>query len=225
MKLFFVLLIFPLIGFSQSLETVIQKGHELAVVCVAVSSDSNYVATGSKDKSIKLWERTTGREVRTLLGHEATVTSVEFTADGKFLLSGGNDKAIRLWDVATGKEIFTIVTNDIVTDVAIDPKMKFFIVAGYGSSGYGDSATVYDFNSKKVIRKIHTAADEGLGSGVDVAISPNGKWVGFGEDNRIVNLYDASDWKKVKTFEFGEGYCGGVGHVLLSVPTARACTS
>ncbi|MDZ7649414.1 MAG: WD40 repeat domain-containing protein [Cytophagales bacterium] len=42
---------------SQSIETIIQKGHELAVLAVAVSPDSNYVATGSRDKSAKLWER------------------------------------------------------------------------------------------------------------------------------------------------------------------------
>ena len=62
MKLSFVLIFFPLLSFSQSLETIIQKGHELAVVAVAVSTDSNYVATGSRDKSAKLWEMSTGRE-------------------------------------------------------------------------------------------------------------------------------------------------------------------
>ncbi len=41
---------------SQStLETIIQKGHELAVVSIAISPDSNYAVTGSKDKSAKLW--------------------------------------------------------------------------------------------------------------------------------------------------------------------------
>ena len=221
MNLFFVLLIFPFLGISQSLETIIQKGHELAVVCVAVSNDSNYVATGSKDKSIKLWERSTGREIRSFLGHEATVTSIVFTADGKYLISGGNDRAIRIWDVPNGNEIYHIRTSDIVTDIAVDPKMKFFVVAGYGDSGYGDSATVYDLRSRKIIKKIPTSADKGLGSGVDLSISPNGSWVGFGEDNRIVNLYETSEWKKVKTFEFGEGYCGGCGTRVEFSPDSK----
>ena len=220
--MFFALLIFPLLGFSQSLETIIQKGHELAVVSVAVSPDSNYVATGSKDKSIKLWDRSTGREIRSFLGHEATVTSIEFTADGKYLISGGNDRAIRIWDVHSGNEVYHIATDDIVTDIAVDPKMKFFVVAGYGDSGYGDSATVYDLRSRKIMKKIPASADKGLGSGVDIAISPNGSWVGFGEDNRIVNLYDASDWKKVKTFEFGEGYCGSCGTRLAFSPDSKS---
>ncbi|HYI78711.1 MAG TPA: WD40 repeat domain-containing protein, partial [Chryseolinea sp.] len=41
----------PLLSMGQALETVVQKGHELAVVAVAISPDSNYVASGSKDKS------------------------------------------------------------------------------------------------------------------------------------------------------------------------------
>ncbi|HEX6892187.1 MAG TPA: caspase family protein [Chryseolinea sp.] len=218
----FAFTIFPLLVSSQSLETIIQKGHELAVVCVANSPDSNYLATGSRDKSVKIWERSTGREIRSLLGHEATVTSIEFTSDGKYLISGGNDKAIRIWEVLTGNEVDHIVTDEFVTEIAIDPKMNFFVVAGYDDSGYGDSATVYDLRSRKVIKKIPTSADKGLGSGVDVAISPNGKWVGFGEDNRVVNLYEASDWKKVNTFTFEEGYCGGCGTRLAFSPDSKS---
>src|SRR5688572_14329133 len=73
-----------------------------------------------------------------------------------------------------------------------------------------------------MIVKIPTSADKGLGSGVDVAISPNGKFVGFGEDNRVVNLYDASDWKKIKTFAFEEGFCGGCGTRLTFSPDSKS---
>ncbi len=221
MRLIFAFLFCPLLLFSQSLETVIQKGHELAVVTLAISPDSNYVATGSKDKSAKLWEVGTGREVRSFLGHEATVTSLEFTSDGKFLITGSNDKSIRIWDVVTGKEIYTITTSDIVTDLAIDPHLKFFVVAGYGNSGYGDSVTVYDLMSKKQIKKISASADKGLGSGVDVAISPDGKLLALGEDNRTVNLYQTSDWTKLKTFQFEEGWCGGCGTRCIFSPDSK----
>src|SRR5688572_15259161 len=77
---------------QQGIQTIIQKGHELAVVSVAVSPDSGFAATGSKDKSIKLWETSTGREVRSFLGHESTISSLDFSSDGKLLLSGSYDK-------------------------------------------------------------------------------------------------------------------------------------
>ena len=201
----------PLVALCQALETVVQKGHELAVVAVAISPDSNYIASGSKDKSAKLWEVSTGREVRSYLGHEATVTSLEFTADGTTLITGSNDKSIRFWDVSTGKEFYSIHTDDIITDLAIDPRLHFLVVAGYGNSGYGDSITVYDLSSRKILKKISASPDKGLGSGVDVAISQNGKLLAIGEDNRTINLYNTNDWTLAKTFQPEEGWCGGCG--------------
>src|SRR5688572_13041696 len=93
---------------AQSIETVIQKGHELAVVTVAISPDSNLLVTGSRDKSIKLWEISTGREIRSLLGHEMTVTCLDFSSDGKFIISGSNDKTIRIWETTSGKTLHTV---------------------------------------------------------------------------------------------------------------------
>ncbi|HEY9045555.1 MAG TPA: caspase family protein [Ohtaekwangia sp.] len=207
--LLFVLIV--TVSFSQSLETIVQKGHELAVVSVAVSPDSNYVATGSKDKSAKLWEVSTGREVRSFLGHEATVTSLQFTSDGKLLLTGSNDKTIRMWDVVTGKELYTVTTIDYITDIAVDPKMRFFIHAGYNDSGYGDTAVVYDFKTRKPIAKCPVDPDKGLGSGVDISVSADGRWVAFGHDNRKASLYETSTWKLVKDLMIEEGFCGGCG--------------
>ena len=107
-------------GNTQSLETVIQKGHELAVISVAISPDSNYVATGSRDKSAKLWELSTGREVRSFLGHEFSVTTLTFSKDGKILLTGSSDGTVRMWEVGTGKEIYSVNPfNEIISDVEI----------------------------------------------------------------------------------------------------------
>jgi WD40 repeat protein len=206
----YLLVFTSLISFSQSLETVVQKGHELAVLAVATSPDSNYVATASKDKSAKLWEVSTGREIRSFLGHEASVSSVEFTLDGKFLITGSYDRTVRLWDVMTGKELYSVTTPDYVTDIAIDPLIRFFVHAGYNDSGRGDTAVVYDFKSRKPIAKLPVDPDKGLGSGVDIAISADGKWLALGQDNRKASIYDVSTWKLVKELT-EEGFCGGCG--------------
>lgn len=195
------------IGYAQSLETVIQKGHELAVITVAVSPDSSFAATGSRDKSVKLWDLNTGREIRSFLGHELSVTSVEFSANGKTLFSGSNDKTVRGWDVASGKELFSINTGDYITDIAVTE--KFFAAAGYNDSGYQDSVTVFDIKTQKKITRIPVNPDKGRGHGVSVSISPDGNWIGFGEDNRVVMIYKTSSWQQVHKFEYTEGWCGG----------------
>jgi WD40 repeat protein len=70
-----------------------------AVKSVAFSSDGKTLASGSQDKTIKLWDVTSGRSITTLAGHSGAVESVAFSPDGKTLASASDDKAIKLWAV------------------------------------------------------------------------------------------------------------------------------
>ena len=191
---------------GQSLETIIQKGHELAVISVAISPDSNYVATGSRDKSAKLWELSTGREVRSFLGHQFSVNSLDFSNDGKYLITGNGDQTAKVWEVATGKEVLSVKPDkERLTDVVFDPKGKYFITVGFGRL-----AVVWEFPSKKKLHEFPADGYSGSSGGINLAISPNGEWLAIGEDNSVANVYKTADWKKTYTFNFSEySSCGG----------------
>src|SRR5258708_10868317 len=74
---------------------VILKGHTLALGGLAYSPDSQHVATASYDRTAKVWEAATGKELVTLAGHGATVEAGAFSPDSKGLSTGRYD--------ATGK--------------------------------------------------------------------------------------------------------------------------
>lgn len=81
------------------------KGHTSIVHSVAFSPDGKQALSGSRDKTVRLWDLETGKEIHCFAGHTGTVLCVAFSRDGKFALSGANDKTVRVWDIATGKEL------------------------------------------------------------------------------------------------------------------------
>lgn len=66
-----------------------------------------FVATGSRDKSIRIWTQQ-GQCLRTLNGHDNWVRGLAFAPDGRHLLSVSDDKTLRVWDLATGRCVKTV---------------------------------------------------------------------------------------------------------------------
>jgi WD40 repeat protein len=89
---------------AQKPELVVQTGHSASVDSVAFSPDGRFLASSGKDGTIKLWDVSTGTELRTLTAH-SSVDYLTFNPDGKTLASGSLDGMIRLWDVSTGTQL------------------------------------------------------------------------------------------------------------------------
>ena len=70
------------------------------------------LASVGEDKTVRVWEAATGREVLGLRGHTDMCQSVAFSPDGRRLASAGRDATIRLWDATPlqgneGQEVLT----------------------------------------------------------------------------------------------------------------------
>ena len=87
-------------------------GHSSAVWSVAISPDDSLVATASDDGTARVWDASTGKEIREFaVRHHPdsnaffspdSVQSIDFSPDGTRILTGNEDAIARLWDVKTG---------------------------------------------------------------------------------------------------------------------------
>jgi RNA polymerase sigma factor (sigma-70 family) len=148
-------------------------------LCVACSPDGRTVVSGGPDRTVRLWDSNTGKELHRLTGHKAPdprvphdflpgefntnlegVQAVAFSKDSKLLATGAADGTVRLWDVATGKETAKLAGHDgLVRSVAFSPDGKLLATRTVpytsGNQQVGDGVLrLWDVKAAKEIHKL-----------------------------------------------------------------------
>jgi WD40 repeat protein len=169
-------------------------GHTDQVWSVSVSADGKGVLTASWDKTLRLWDADTGKQLRVFQGHTEGVMGAELSPDGKRVLSCGNDKTVRLWDAETGKELRRMAAGSDQERVAFGP-------AGKAISGGGSDGTMYlwDWNTGKNLGAFagHTVSVR------NVACSDRAKLAATCGNDRSIRLWDLETGKEVRRLPSG----------------------
>ena len=161
-------------------------GHQAGVNAVAFSPDGQTIATGSEDKTVKLWQ-VNGRLLKTLTKHQRGVIAIAFSPDGQILATGGKDGVINLWK-ADGTWLRTLNSNQgFVNGITFSPDGQTLAAA------CGDS-----LHQQGVVQlwtragHLQTTLTGNIGVQMAVAFSPDGQTIVSGGWYGGLNLWQNS---------------------------------
>ena len=189
-------------------------GHSDSVWSVALSSNGQTLVSGSEDKTIKVWNLSTGQLLRTLSGHSDTVRSVALSPDGQTLASGSGDNTIKIWNVQTGKLLRTLSAHSgPVWSVAISRDGQTLV-----SGSEDKTIKIWNLQTGELRRILFGHSDQIF----SVAISPDGQTVASGGIDKTINIWNLQTGKLLRTLE---GHSDSVRSVAISPDGQKIASS
>jgi WD40 repeat protein len=180
----------------------ILEDHTSAVRSVTFSPDGKFIVSGSRVKTVRVWDATTGTERHVMHGHEGDVNSVAFSPDGQFIVSGSDDQTVRVWDAATGTEQHTMHGHEgQVLSVAFSPDGQSIV------SGSDDQTVrVWDATTGTERHVIHGHEDHVT----SVAFSPGGQSIVSSSSDKTVRVWDATTGTEQHVIHGHKGFVSSV---------------
>ena len=170
-------------------------GHTESVEGVVMTPDNRFAISAGIDHSLRLWELSSGREVRSFQGHSGSVDCVALSPDGTRAVSSGTDQTIRVWDVLTGNQLHQW-NHNAAHSLAFLPDGK--TVLGGSTSG---AVFLFDIESGEETRELMGDDDFKEDWAKSVAVSPDGRLGLSGGGDMIIRLWNLQTGEKVREFK------------------------
>lgn len=190
-------------------------GHAEEIKSVAFSHDGRYVASGSRDMSVRVWDTTAkdSKEAHVLRGHTKEVWSVTFHPNNRYLLSASWDTTTRMWDFKSGTEVKRWTHSKDVNAVAIARDGRTILTGCDDEKAY-----LWNVDTGEEIRR-YTGHSNYVYA---VAFSPDGRLIASGGVDKTVRVFDLSTGQLVKTFD---GHSEAVTNVAFTSDSRQVLSS
>jgi len=164
-----------------------QDGHTNSIMSLAAFSDGT-LASGSSDRTVKIWNTTTGNCISTLRGHESIISSLVALPEDR-LASGSWDNTVKIWDIKTGNCLHTL-SRHVCTVTAL----AFLGDNLLASGSEDDTIHIWDISTGACINTIYAYQVTSL-----AYLGKN--MLASGSTNGTIKVWDTTDGSCVKTFD------------------------
>jgi WD40 repeat protein len=198
---------------SPCLQTL--EGHEGIIDSMAFSRDGRWLASGSEEWTVKLWDGNIGVLVRTLEGHTRSVQSVAFSQAGR-LASGSMDKTVRVWNVETGACLWTFEHSSTVATVMFSQDGRLV------SRTLGNSISTWNMEEGTLIwENSRQISDQSTQCSVNfwtiaIGFSRSGGQVVSVSNDGTICLWDKETGELERTMAITNPYASSVSSMVLS---------
>lgn len=174
----------------------ILKGHSDSITTVSFNSDGSLFASGSIDRTVRVWDSNTGECLRVLSGHRDSVSSVAFNPKKDYLASASEDGSVRIWDVDTGR-----CTKTIEADMRYAYCIEFSGDGGLLASGGHDGVVrLWDPETGVLSREMPASS----GRIVSLAFSPSSSMLAVSYEFGDLLIWDYSTGKVINSLKQSE---------------------
>ncbi|MDW8208335.1 MAG: c-type cytochrome domain-containing protein [Chloroherpetonaceae bacterium] len=178
------------------------RKHTDTVFSVVWSADGTRLASGSQDRTARVYEWPSGKELYVFGEHSDAVARVAFTPDGNSLYTASHDRSIRHFQLSDGKLLRTISgEGEAITAMAVNPNGKFLVAAG--------TDPVLRWWNPQDGSKVNQMSGH-RGPVNDLCFSQDGKFVVTAGADRTVQLWDGNAGGRHRAME-------GAGDWIYSV--------
>jgi len=171
-------------------EVFLNIGHAGLVKTAVFSPDGRYVISGSDDHTLKLWDVSIGRVVRTFTDYTGRWCRVAFSPDGRFILTGSSENKIELRDIHRGKVIKIFTGHEEFISSVLFSHAGNLILSG----SHDKTMRLWDVSKGNVIRSFigHSSIIE------CIAFSPDDQFVISGDIDGTIKLWDIKKEGSIK---------------------------